>query len=70
MVVSKKLLEGCVSSNLDRCSVHCQVLRSTKIRHEILECITNTFIIGLGNVTNSIESQFVAEDLAANISCE
>ena len=67
MVVSKELFEGCVSSNLHRCSIHSWVLRSATITCEILECITNTFIIRLGDVTSSIKSQFVAEDLAANV---
>ena len=56
MVVLQELSEGHMSSNLHRCSIHSQMLWSSATIHEILQCITNAFIIGLGNVMNSIES--------------
>ena len=46
------------------------MLGSATVANEILEGISNVLIIGFGNVTNSIESQFVTEDLAANVPSE
>ena len=43
------------------------MLWSAIVTHEILEGISNTLIIGFRNMMNSIKSQFVTEDLAANV---
>ena len=69
-MVSQELLEGCMSSNLRGRTIHSWVLRGATIMCEILEGIANVFIISLRDVTNSIESRFTAEDLAANTPSE
>ena len=70
LMVSEKLFEGSVSSNLRRCPVHSQMLWGSAITCEILQCIASAFIVGLGNMTNGIKPQSVAENLTTNVACE
>ena len=56
LVVPKKFLKGCMSSNLCGGSIHSWMFRGTKIACEILEGIANTFIVRLRNMMNGIET--------------
>ena len=70
LVVTNILLEGCMPSDLDWCPIHSQMLGRAMVTCKIIEGIPNVLIVGLGNVTNSIEPQFMAEGLTANIPSE
>ena len=56
LVISKKFLEGCMSSNLNWCTIHSQMLRCAMIGNKVFEGITNTFIIRFWNVANNVKT--------------